>query len=169
MAKIDIGIIQRVLSESDLLPEGRVSELVTLMQRLNDERAQAEAEQAQPPVKKQDVVILFTGGDEALAARDLTAAIIKMPASEDPSSVLDKISAVAFDHNNRLQERTRPTRRGAVNTIAGALETLKSKDFKAQNLQVVTKLPVLAVQSDNRLTRGLEDLEVDDHLPEATE
>jgi hypothetical protein len=71
---------------------------------------------------------------------------VQIPEEESPATTLDRIYRGAYDFNCSKKGRMLPAK-----TVGDALENVPAKYFKEAELWVKTKVPVLAIRTDNQI------------------
>lgn len=141
--KIDIAEVAEVIKTFKLEPTVSREIIEELMARI--EAKEAEKPEPTPRSKSQHVIIL-ADKEGKLPKQDLIGWVVAIPEDASPGTALSLVRAAAHDFNATKKGRMLP-----VATVGEALENVKRKLFKERGVKVVTKLPVLAMTSDNTL------------------
>ncbi len=144
MPKIDTDQVAMILNQNEL-PQPTVERIMKDIQRqIEEEQQQKEAEKA--PKKKRQFVILLSDPENELPGKDIVGWVIQIPEEESPLSAPERIQRAAYDFNASPRGRKLP-----VLSMGEAIESVGAKFFKEQEVAVKTKVPVLALRTDNKL------------------
>jgi hypothetical protein len=144
MPKIDTDQVAMILNQNEL-PQPTVERIMKDIQRqIEEEQQQKEAEKAQK--KKRQFVILLSDPENELPGKDIVGWVIQIPEEESPLSAPERIQRAAYDFNASPRGRKLP-----VLSMGEAIESVGAKFFKEQEVAVKTKVPVLALRTDNKL------------------
>lgn len=143
MAKIDVDTLKFILQRN----ETDIRKINEIMQDIDLELKAEEEERANrpPPVKKQFSIVL-ADNEGALAEKDLTGWVVQIPEDDSVTVAPERIIRAAYEYNSTPKGRRMP-----VQTIGEACEAVTAKFFKEQNIWVKTKVPVLAVATENKI------------------
>ena len=145
MSKIEINKVAEILKRNQADP--KLLRSVVEEMNLLAQAAQAADEDKPKPVKKQNV-ILISDPEGRLLMADFAAWELQIPDSESPCTTLDRIYRATYDFNASKKGRLYPAK-----TIGEALENVPAKFFTERELWVRTRIPVLALRTDNRIPR----------------
>ena len=143
MAKIAIDTLKFILQRN----VNDVRKINDIMQDINLELQAEEEEKANrpPPVKKQFSIVL-ADSEGLLADKDLTGWVVQIPEDDSVTAAPERIIRAAYEYNTTPKGRRMP-----VQTIGEACEAVTAKLSKEQNVWVKTKVPVLAVATENKI------------------
>lgn len=143
MPKIDVETLKFILQRN----ETDIRKINDIMQEIEMELKAEEEERANrpPPVKKQFSIVL-ADNDGILADKDLTGWVVQIPEDDSVTVAPERITRAAYEYNTTPKGRRMP-----VQTIGEACEAVTAKFFKEQNIWVKTKIPVLAVATQNQI------------------
>jgi hypothetical protein len=143
MPKIDVETLKFILQRN----EPDIRKVAEIMQEIEMELKAEEEEKANrpPPVKKQFSIIL-ADADGSMADKDITGWVVQIPEDDSVSVAPQRIISAAYEFNTTPKGRRMP-----VETIGEACEVVTAKLFKEQNIWVKTKVPVLAVPTNNKI------------------
>jgi hypothetical protein len=143
MPKIDVETLKFILqrNETDIRKINEImSDIQIELQAEEEERANRP-----PPVKKQFSIVLADDGG-LLEGKDLTGWVVQIPEDDSVTVAPERIIRAAYEFNTTPKGRRMP-----VETIGEACEIVTAKLFKEQNIWVKTKVPVLAVATNNKI------------------
>ncbi len=144
MPKIDTDQVAMILSQNEL-PQPTVERIMKDIQRqLEEEQQQKEAEKE--PKKKRQFVILLSDPEGELPKKDLVGWVVQIPEEESPLSTQERIQRAAYEFNASPRGRKLPAL-----SVGEAIESVSAKFFKEQEIAIKTKVPVLALRTDNKL------------------
>ena len=148
MAKIETGKVAEILKKNHLEPG--------LLRRIVEEinlAVQPDPEEEKAPAVKKQFIILISDPDKRMQfireAGDFAGWVLQIPESESPATTLERIHRAAYDYNATKKGRLYPAK-----TVGEAIENVPAKFFKAADLWVRTKVPVLVVRTDNEIPRA---------------
>jgi len=143
MAKIDIDTLKFILQRN----ETDIRKINDIMHDINLELQAEEEEKANrpPPVKKQFSIVL-ADNEGLLKEKDLIGWVVQIPEDDSVTIAPERIIRAAYEYNTTPKGRRMP-----VQTIGEACESITAKFFKEQNIWVKTKVPVLAVATENKI------------------
>lgn len=143
MAKIDIETLKFILQRY----EPDIRKVAEIMQEVQMELKAEEEERANrpPPLKKQFSIVL-ADNEGVLEDKDLTGWVVQIPEDDSVTVAPERIIRAAYEYNATPKGRRMP-----VQTIGEACEAVTAKFFKEQNIWVKTKVPVLAVTTNNQI------------------
>ena len=143
MAKIDIDTLKFILQRN----ETDIRKINDIMHDINLELQAEEEEKANrpPPVKKQFSIVL-ADNEGLLKEKDLIGWVVQIPEDDSVTVAPERIIRAAYEYNTTPKGRRMP-----VQTIGEACESVTAKFFKEQNVWVKTKVPVLAVATENKI------------------
>lgn len=142
---MNIDDVKQVLSKQQL-PQTTVQLIIADLKQQEALKKEERAAEAGHKSKNQFVVILNDPKNE-LAGKDFSAYVVQIPEDQPIDSTLQKIYTSAYDHN----AGTRSGRKNPIRTVSEALEFVKRKFFKQNNLLVKTKEPVLVIKTDGQI------------------
>ncbi|MGB0408994.1 MAG: hypothetical protein ACPG3X_06080 [Opitutales bacterium] len=143
MAKIDIETLKFILQRY----EPDIRKVAEIMEEVQMELKAEEEERANrpPPLKKQFSIVL-ADNEGVLEDKDLTGWVVQIPEDDSVTVAPERIIRAAYEYNATPKGRRMP-----VQTIGEACEAVTAKFFKEQNIWVKTKVPVLAVTTNNQI------------------
>jgi hypothetical protein len=145
MSKIEINQVAEILKKNKADPKllrSVIEEMNLLAQ------AAQEADEDKPkPVKKQNV-ILISDPDGLLLEQDLVGWVLQIPDYESPVTTLDRIYRSTHEFNASKKGRLYPAK-----TVGEAIENVPAKIFNEAGVWVKTKIPVLALRTNNLIPR----------------
>lgn len=143
MAKIEVETLKFILQRN----ETDIRKINDILHDIEMELQAEEEEKANrpPPVKKQFSIVL-ADSEGLLAEKDLTGWVVQIPEDDGVTVAPERIIRAAYEYNTTPKGRRMP-----VQTIGDACEVVSAKFFKEQNIWVKTKIPVLAVTTDNTI------------------
>lgn len=143
MAKIDIETLKFILQRN----ENDIRKVNEIMQDIEMELKAEEEEKAnRPPAVKKQFSILLSDPMGKLEGLDCTGWVVQLPEDESVASAPERIIRAAYEYNTTPKGRRMP-----VQTIGEACEVVGAKFLKEQDIWVKTKIPVLAVATDNNI------------------
>jgi hypothetical protein len=143
MAKIDIDTLKFILQRN----ETDIRKINVIMQDIEMELKAEEEERAnRPPAVKKQYSIVLADNDGLLADKDLTGWVVQIPEDDSVTVAPERIIRAAYEYNTTPKGRRMP-----VQSIGEACEAVTAKFFKEQNIWVKTKVPVLAVATQNQI------------------
>lgn len=143
MPKIDVETLKFILQRN----ETDIRKINDIMQEIQMELKAEEEERANrpPPVKKQFSIVL-ADNEGILEDKDLTGWVVQIPEDDSVTVAPERIIRAAYEYNTTPKGRRMP-----VQTIGEACEAVTAKFFKEQSIWVKTKVPVLAVATNNQI------------------
>ncbi len=144
MPKIDTDQVAMILNQNQLDPPVVERIMNDIQRQIEEEQQQKEEEKT--PKKKRQFVILLSDPDGALPKKDIVGWVVQIPEEESPLTAPERIQRAAYDFNASPRGRKLPAL-----SIGEALESVGPKFFKEQEIAVKTKVPVLALRTDNKL------------------
>lgn len=143
MPKIDVETLKFILqrNESDIRKVNEIMQDVELELKAEEE----ERANRPPPIKKQFSIVL-ADNEGILDDKDLTGWVVQIPEEDSVTVAPERITRAAYEYNTTPKGRRMP-----VETIGEACEAVTAKFFKEQNIWVKTKVPVLAVATNNKI------------------
>ena len=144
MAKIETGKVAEILKKNHL-EEGVMRRII---EEINLAVQPEPGEEKAPAVAKQ-TLILISDPKGVLPKTDFVGWVVQMPEQESPATLLERIFRAVYDFNATKTGRLYPAK-----TVGEAIENLPAKFFKAADLWVRTKVPVLVVRTDNEIPRA---------------
>jgi hypothetical protein len=144
MPKVDIALVAEALKNNNVEPETMHQILHEISEEARKE-AEAAADQKEPSVKKQFVIIL-SDPQGKVPVDDLVGWVAQIPEMDSPSTVTERIIKSAYEFNTSRKGRKNP-----VKSFGEACEVVGTKFLKEQHVAVKTKLPVTIVRTDNQL------------------
>lgn len=146
MSKIDVETLKFILQRN----EPDVNKVNGIMQEIEQELIAEEEEKAnKPPSVKKQFSILLSDPDGSLSGKDITGWVVQIPEDDSVATVPNRIHEAAYEFNTTPKGRRMP-----VQTIGEACEVIGGKFFKAQKLWVKTKVPVLAISTNNQIPKS---------------
>lgn len=100
------------------------------------------------PKPKQQFVIVVSDPTKQIK-QDLVGWVTQIGEAESPATVMERLNRAAHDFNASKKGRMVP-----VNTVGEAFENVPRKFLKEAGLHTKTKVPVLVVTTDNKLTEA---------------
>lgn len=146
MSKIEISKVAEVVKKNlpdDLATVRRIIEELNLAAQPDP----GDGEESAPAVKKQ-MVIMVSDPNGKLPEDDFVAWVLQIPESESPATTLDRICRGIYDYNDTKKGKLYPAR-----TIGEGLENVPAKFFKAADLWVKTKTPIIIVSTNNQVPK----------------
>ena len=140
--KVDIDLVKECALNQDIDGE-KVAQLIFDLKQ----RKKAEPER-EPAEKKQYVILVADANGELKNISDHGAWVVAMNESDDPRTLVERISNAAADYNRSPRCRSR------VATVGMAMERVSAKYFKEYKVWVKTKSPTAIVDTDNRLSNA---------------
>ena len=140
MSKIELNVVEGALKKHDLTPE----QIRAILDDLNRE-AEGDGEPKPPAVKKQFVIVV-SDPEQRMPNVDFVGWVVQIPESESPATTVERITRTAHDFNSSKRGRLMP-----VQTVGECIESAKSRYFKANDVWVKTKTPVLVVRTTNEI------------------
>lgn len=144
MPKIDTDQVAMILNQNEL-PQPTVERIMKDIARQVEEEQRAKEEE-KAPKKKRQFVILLSDPESELPKKDLVGWVVQIPEDDSPLSVQERIQKAAYDFNASPRGRKLP-----VLSMGEAIEAVSAKFFKEQEVAIKTKVPVLALRTDNKL------------------
>jgi len=143
MPKIDVDTLKFILQRN----ETDIRKINEIMQEIELELKAEEEERANrpPPVKKQFSIVL-ADNEGILDQKDLTGWVVQIPEDDSVTVAPERIIRAAYEYNTTPKGRRMP-----IQTIGEACESVTAKFFKEQNIWIKTKVPVLAVTTNNQI------------------
>ena len=148
MPKLEITQVAKILKKNQADPKlmrSVIEEMLLLAQ------AAQKADDEKPKAVKKQNVILISDPEGRLLMADFAAWELQIPDSESPCTTLDRIYRATYDFNASKKGRLYPAK-----TVGEALENVPAKFFTERELWVRTRIPVLALRTDNRIPRNQE-------------
>jgi hypothetical protein len=143
MAKIDIDTLKFILQRN----ETDIRKINEIMHDIEMELKAEEEERAnRPPSIKKQFSIVLADNEGVLAGKDLTGWVVQIPEGDSVTAAPERIIRAAYEYNTTPKGRRMP-----VQSIGEACEAVTAKLFKEQNIWVKTKVPVLAVATQNQI------------------
>ncbi len=144
MPKIDTDQVAMILNQNEL-PQPVVERIMKDIQRqVEEEQQQKEAEKA--PKKKRQFVILLSDPEGELPKKDIVGWVVQISEHDSPLSAPERIQRAAYEFNASPRGRKLPAL-----SMGEAIESVSAKFFKEQEIAIKTKVPVLALRTDNKL------------------
>lgn len=141
--KISLQEVIETLKKHKLPPP----ELKAIVEELNSKLADAEAEKGESaPRGKTQHVIILADKEGKLPKMDLMGWVVAIPEAASPATAVSLVQAAAHDFNTTKKGRLLP-----VKDFAETMENVKPKILKPHGIKIITKLPVLAMTSDNSI------------------
>lgn len=141
--KIALAEVIETLKKHKLPPP----ELRAIVEELNAKLAETESEKDESvPRQKTQHVIILADKEGKLPKQDIMGWVVAIPEDASPATAVSLVQAAAHDFNATKKGRLLP-----VTTFGEAMESVKRKLFKERGVKVLTKLPVLAMTSDNSI------------------
>ncbi|MFU8847934.1 MAG: hypothetical protein ACNA77_04360 [Opitutales bacterium] len=143
MAKIDVETLKFILQRN----ETDIRKINDILHDIEMELQAEEEEKAnRPPAVKKQFSIVLADSEGLLAEKDLIGWVVQIPEDDSVTATPERIIRAAYEFNTTPKGRRMP-----VQTIGEACEVVSPKFFKEQNIWVKTKIPVLAVATDNKI------------------
>jgi hypothetical protein len=149
MAKVEVDIAKKILERNEVEVRKRNQIMQDIKRVLEQEALEKEMK---PPTEKKEFVILISDPKGVLAAAypdGVVGWVLQIPEGEAPHGALGSLHAAAYDHNASPKGRRFP-----VETIGEACETLSVKTTKEHKVWIKTKIPVLAITTNNILPKA---------------
>jgi hypothetical protein len=149
MAKIEVDITKKILERREVPVRQRNEILQDIKHVLEQEALEKEMK---PPTEKKEFVILISDPKGVLNAAypdGVVGWVLQIPEGDGPHLALDKLTAAAYEHNASPKGRKFP-----VETIGEACESVSPKILKEHKVWVKTKIPVLAITTNNILPKA---------------
>jgi hypothetical protein len=143
MAKIDVDTLKFILQRN----ETDIRKINDIMADIQMELQAEEEERAnRPPAVKKQFSIVLADDEGILKDKDLVGWVVQIPEEDSVTVAPERIIRAAYEFNTTPKGRRMP-----VETIGEACEIVTAKCFKEQNIWVKTKIPVLAVATNNKI------------------
>jgi len=144
MPKIDVSKVAEILKKNQIEP----AVLRRVIEELNLAVQPDPGEEEKPPPVKKQFVLLVSDPDGRLPKHDFAGWALQIPENESPLTTSERIFKAAYEFNATKKGRLLP-----VKTVGEAIENVPAKHFKAAELWVKTKTPVLVLKTDNEIPR----------------
>lgn len=144
-SKITIDQLALIIKRNQLAPDvaRRIIEEASLVADKKDEA------KAEPGPKPKQQFVIVVSDPEGQIKKDLVGWVTQIPENDSPATVMEKLNAAAHEFNASKKGRMVP-----VNTVGEAFESVPRKFMKQANIHTKTKVPVLVVTTDNKLTEA---------------
>lgn len=131
---------------TEKVPAATITAVTAKLQALEADKKEDRA--TGPRAKRQFVVVALDPTGSLKAVPDFTALVVQMPDGIAPGEALTRIYASVYDFN-----ATKAGRKTPVDTLGTAADTVRAKQWKAQQLKLCTREPVLVLRSDNNVPK----------------
>ena len=138
--KVEVELVAEIMQKNHLDPVVQKRILEELLSSLEAGAAE------KVPAEKKQWVVLASDPEGKLAAVDFVAWVLQIPEEEAPVTVKDKLYRGVYEFNTTRSGRLHPVR-----AVGEAFEQVPSKYFKAADLTVKTKEPVIVIVTDNKI------------------
>lgn len=145
MPKVTIELVHETLSTNNLEPE-KIQKILAEIEEQAAAEAEAQKANAEPPVKKQFIILLSDPRGTLPEGQDYVGWVLQIPEDESAATATERLIRAAYEYNISKKGRKYPVR-----TIGEAAEAIGPRYLKEQSLAVKTKTPVLILRTDNRI------------------
>jgi hypothetical protein len=143
MAQIKLNlasqVVQKNLVDNPATAKRIIAELAKLV---------AETPDSPPSVPKQFVILISDPDGHMPKKKDFVGWVLQIPDNESPATIQDRIFRACYEFNTTKKGRLMP-----VKTVGEGIENVTAKHFKAADVWVKTKTPVLVLTTDNEIPK----------------
>jgi len=147
MEKVTIPQVVEAIKAAKVDMEAMKAIIEKLQEQIKTASDANAGEEPPPKQKKQHVVVVFDP-DDRFSGLEVTAAVVQIPETESPATVMDRIFSSAYDFNATRRGRMHP-----IETVGDGLGSLSKKITAEHDLWITTKEPVQVVVSNNQIPK----------------